>query len=284
MWLSWERGVFGFVAYLLHALPTWSGASFSFASLGRVWKRPKKEHLAPKKEKTPLPLWLQYLVEFGDSFEPEVYWLITRSTCSYLSAWKPEVFQDLTEGLALAIALPFGTLMMGERSMRLVLCCRGAPLLSEFGLVMDPVHSTGGIVWLVFWAFALFCLVVFSVLDFRCLNLFCTFFTEFSLSLLALWMLMNFFVWAANWDFVACTVCTFIHLLSFLGDCDFPVARAVKGKNMPLYSGRWPSPLVCLVLQMWATRAQTTAAWANKKANAKGGKMRGRLICFGCGI
>ena len=52
------------------------------------------------------------------------------------------------------------------------LCCRG-----DFGLVMDPVHSAGSVVWLVFWAFALFCLVVFFVEDFHCLNLFCTFFT-----------------------------------------------------------------------------------------------------------
>ena len=91
------------------------------------------------------------------------------------------MFQDLTRGPGIGfntpLALPFGTLMMGERSMRLVLCCRGASLLSEFGLVMDPVHSAGSIVWLVFWAFALFCLVVFFVEDFRCLNLFCTFFT-----------------------------------------------------------------------------------------------------------
>ena len=73
-------------------------------SQGGVWKRHKKKFFL-KKRKKPLPLWLQYLVEFGESFEPEVCWLITRSTWSYLSAWKPEVFQDLTEGLALAITL-----------------------------------------------------------------------------------------------------------------------------------------------------------------------------------
>ena len=29
-----------------------------------------------------------------------------------------------------------------------------------------------------------------------------------------------------------CTVCFFIHLLSFLGDCDLPVARAARGKKL----------------------------------------------------
>ena len=33
---------------------------------------------------------------------------------------------------------------------------------------------------------------------------------------------------------------------------------------MSLYSGRWSLPLVSLVLQMWATCALTTAAWAKK--------------------
>ena len=67
--------------------------------------------------------------------------------------------------------------MMGERSMRLFIVLSWSFLLNEFGLVMDPVYTAGSIVWLVFWAFALFCLVVFFVEDFRCLNLFCTFFT-----------------------------------------------------------------------------------------------------------
>ena len=147
MWLSWERGVFGFVAYLLHALPTW-------------WK----------KGKNPLPLWLQYPVEFvGDSFEPEVYWLITRSSLETGSV----------SGFAITLHSDYPLAHWWWENDRWYwsLCCRGASLLSEFGLVMNPVHSAGSIVWLVFWAFALFCLVVFFVEDFRCLNLFCTFFT-----------------------------------------------------------------------------------------------------------
>ena len=65
---------------------------------------------------------------------------------------------------------------------------------------MDPVHSAGSVVWLVFCVFALVCLVVFFVEDFRCLNLFCTFLLSF--------------------------------LRLYLGDCDSPVARAGRAKKI----------------------------------------------------
>ena len=102
MWLSWERGLW-FRCFLLHVLPSWSGASFSFASHGR---RPplggggKKEKQKERGKKHQVKNLISFtslcaiLVEFdGDSFVPEVYWLATWSTCSNLSALKPEVFQ-----------------------------------------------------------------------------------------------------------------------------------------------------------------------------------------------
>ena len=64
---------------------------------------------------------------------------------------------------------------------------------------MDPVHSAGSVVWLVFWVFALVCLVVFFVEDFRCLNLLCTFLVSF--------------------------------LLLYIGNCDSPVAHAGRAKK-----------------------------------------------------
>ena len=72
---------------------------------------------------------------------------------------------------------------------------------------MDPVHSAGSVVWLVSWAFALFCLVVFFVEDLR----------VFRLILFGhLWRLLHLVI---------------LFLATVYGDCD-SVARAGRIANL----------------------------------------------------
>ena len=185
MWLSWERGVFGFVAYLLHALPTWSGASFSFASLGRRpplgggggWKKTQKIDTPPKKKKK-----LHYLSDCN-----------TQSNL-LVTAWTGSVLADYQKYLLLPVGLETGLAL-------------AITLHSDYPLA----H------W--WWE------------NDRCLNLFCTFFTWFSLSLLALCMLMNLIVLAANWDFVALYSLHFYSFAIFSWRLRFPCRARCERKK-----------------------------------------------------
>ena len=81
------------------------------------------------------------------------------------------------------------------------LCFRGASLLSELGLVMDPVHSAGSVVCLLFWGSVAVCLWCFFV-----------------------WFVGIF----AAFKFV---LHGFVHSF-FISGCDWPVARARRGNKI----------------------------------------------------
>ena len=155
MWLSWLLGTWALISFLFCYTSSILIRSLVSVCLPREAPSPMDRQkdewnaLFERQKLLSFSSLCAILAEFdGDSSEPEVHWLATWSTCSNLAALKPEVFQVLTEvccgmqmydgrlvpmclfwswsfagagiGFNTPLGLPFGTLLMGEWSMRLV--------------------------------------------------------------------------------------------------------------------------------------------------------------------